>query len=403
MAQQQPVDGIPTATLKPRKAQPLYGRHPWALHSAFDQIDDSAANGDIVQLVGDHGRFVAYGVVNRQSRINARLYSWDADQPLTDDFWKRKLAAAIDCRRQLGLFHETAGCRLVYSEADGLSGLIVDYFAGHVVLQINALAMEKRLDVIVAALNELIAPKSIAVRGEAGIQKAEGITVEAAVLQGEVPTDPIYISENGIEFELDLSGGQKTGFYLDQRENRVAAAKYFSGRRVLDMFCYSGGFSLAAAKLGGASEVIGIDGSDRAIELARRNAARNGVTNARFESVDAFDHLKAQVDAGEKYDAVILDPPKFTKTRRNINEALKAYFHVNRQGVNLLNPGGILVTCSCSGNVSREDFQMTLLGVAQKSGRDIQILEQRAAAIDHPTLVTCPETQYLKCFICRVE
>ncbi|PQO47210.1 class I SAM-dependent rRNA methyltransferase [Blastopirellula marina] len=403
MSQQQPVAGIPKAVLRPRKAQPLYGRHPWALHSAFDHIDPAAADGDVVQLVGDHGRFVAYGVVNRQSRIHARLYSWDVEQPLTDDFWKRKIAAAIDCRKQLGLFRDDSGCRLVYSEADGLSGLIVDYFAGHVTLQINALAMEKRLDVIVAALNELIAPQSISIRGESGIQKAEGIAIDARVLQGEVPSEPIFIQENGIEFELDLSGGQKTGFYLDQRENRVAAAKYFGGRRVLDMFCYSGGFSLAAAKLGGASEVIGIDGSDRAIELARRNAERNGLSNVRFESVDAFDHLKALVDAGEKFDAVVLDPPKFTKTRRNINEALKAYYHVNRQGVHLLNPGGILVTCSCSGNVSREDFQMTLLGVAQKTGRDIQILEQRSAAIDHPTLITCPETQYLKCFICRVE
>lgn len=403
MSQQLPVDGIPQAVLLPRKAQPLYGRHPWALHSAFDHIDPAAADGDVVQLVGDHGRFVAYGVVNRKSRIHARLYSWDVEQPLTDDFWKRKIAAAIDCRKQLGLFHENAGCRLVYSEADGLSGLIVDYFAGHVTLQINALAMEKRLDVIVSALNELIAPQSISIRGESGIQKAEGIAIDSRVLQGEVPTEPIFIQENGIEFELDLSGGQKTGFYLDQRENRVAAAKYFGGRRVLDMFCYSGGFSLAAAKLGGAKEVIGIDGSDRAIELARRNAERNGLSNVRFESVDAFDHLKTLVDAGEKFDAVVLDPPKFTKTRRNINEALKAYYHVNRQGVHLLNPGGILVTCSCSGNVSREDFQMTLLGVAQKTGRDIQILEQRSAAIDHPTLITCPETQYLKCFICRVE
>lgn len=403
MSQQIPAEGVPKAVLLPRKAQPLYGRHPWALHSAFDHIDTAAVDGDVVQLVGDHGRFVAYGVVNRKSRIHVRLYSWDVEQPLDDNFWKQKIAAAIDGRRQLGLFDENAGCRLIYSEADGLSGLIVDYFAGHVVLQVNALAMERRLDVIVAALNEQISPKSITLRGEAGVIKAEGVTIEPRVLQGEVPSEPIFIQENGIEFELDLSTGQKTGFYLDQRENRLAAAKYFSGRRVLDMFCYTGGFALAAAKLGNASEVIGIDGSDKAIDLARRNAERNGITNVRFESADAFDHLKALVDAGEKFDAVILDPPKFTKTRRNINEALKAYYHINRQAVNLLNPGGILVTCSCSGNISRDDFQMTLLGVAQKSGRDIQLLEQRSASIDHPTLLTCPETQYLKCFICRVN
>ncbi|MFI4876650.1 MAG: class I SAM-dependent rRNA methyltransferase [Blastopirellula sp. JB062] len=403
MSQQQPAHGVPKAILRPRKAQPLYGRHPWALHSAFDHIDSAASDGDVVQLVGDHGRFVAYGIVNRKSRIHARLYSWEVDQPLTDDFWKRKIAAAIETRRQLGLFRENAGCRLVYSEADGLSGLIVDYFAGHVVLQINALAMHRRLDSIVAALNELISPSSVTLRGEAGVMKSEGISIEPCVLQGEVPETPIFMEENGIEFELDLSGGQKTGFYLDQRENRVAAAQYLAGRRVLDMFCYTGGFSLTAAKLGKAREVIGIDGSDKAIELARRNAQRNQLSNVQFESVDAFDHLKALVDADEKFDAVILDPPKFTKTRRNVNEALKAYFHVNRQAVRLLNPGGILVTCSCSGNISRDDFQMTLLGVAQKSGRDIQLLEQRSAAIDHPTMVTCPETQYLKCFICVVR
>ncbi len=219
---------------------------------------------------------------------------------------------------------------------------------------------------------------------------------------GEIPTGPVFIVEHGLRYGVELGLGQKTGFYLDQRENRLAAAGYARGARVLDLFCYTGGFSLAAGKLGGAAEVLGVDTSEKAIAVARAGAELNSVTNARFEVSDGFDALDALVSRRERFDMVILDPPKFTRTRRSLEDALRAYHRINRLGASLLPSGGILVTCSCSGNVTREDFLHMLAGVAQQLGREIQVLEQRSAAPDHPTSVTCLESEYLKCFICRV-
>jgi 23S rRNA (cytosine1962-C5)-methyltransferase len=251
-------------------------------------------------------------------------------------------------------------------------------------------------------LAELTQPRAIVARGDKSIAKEEGFEFPTTVAWGEDPTGPVFIEEHGVRFGVDLLGGQKTGFYLDQAENRGAAARYLRDRRVLDLFCYSGAFSLAASRLGSARQVLGIDGSDRAITLARANAELNGVANVRFEQQDAFEALDELRSRGEAFGAVILDPPKFARNRRQVDEALRAYHRVNRVAVDLLEPNGILVTCSCSGGVSREDFLHMLAAVAQKSGRDIQILEQRGAAADHPTSVCCLETDYLKCFICRV-
>jgi 23S rRNA (cytosine1962-C5)-methyltransferase len=216
---------------------------------------------------------------------------------------------------------------------------------------------------------------------------------------GRLPEDPLTIREHGLAYEVDLHAGQKTGFYLDQRENRRAAAAYLRGRRVLDMFCYTGGFAMAAAALGGARDVLGIDASKKAIAQARRNAELNGLTNVRFDVGDAFQSLDRLIEQGERFDAVILDPPKFARGRAGTNQALMAYHRLNRAAALLLTPGGILVTCSCTGGVTREDFLLMLSGVAQKSGRDLRILEQRGAAPDHPVAATCLETEYLKCMI----
>jgi 23S rRNA (cytosine1962-C5)-methyltransferase len=206
-----------------------------------------------------------------------------------------------------------------------------------------------------------------------------------------------------LKYGVELGAGQKTGFYLDQRENRKVAAGYMRGARVLDLFCYSGGFSLAASALGGASEVLGIDSSQTAVALARANAALNSISNVHFEAGDCFDALDALTSQRRRFDAVILDPPKFTRSRRSVDEALRAYHRINQLAVDLLTPGGILVTCSCSGSVTREDLLYVLAGVAQQTGRDVQVLEQRGAAQDHPVSATCLESEYLKCCICRVK
>jgi 23S rRNA (cytosine1962-C5)-methyltransferase len=283
-----------------------------------------------------------------------------------------------------------------------MSGLIVDRYADYLAIQVNSLAMAVRLPTIVPMLLEITGARGVVLRTEKGINKAEGIELRDGPYCGQMPDGPLEIVENGIRYTIDLTEGQKTGYYLDQRENRRVAAGYFHGKRVLDMFCYSGGFSLAAAKIGGASEVVAVDTSAKAVALAEANASNNCLTNIRFQCGEGFETLESMAAAGERFDAVILDPPKFARSRRSVQEALQAYHWLNRLGLSVLKPGGILVTCSCSGHVTREDFLYMLVGVGRQTRRDIQIVENRGAAADHPVMAACLESEYLKCFICRV-
>lgn len=393
---------LPKIILKPRKAQPFYGRHPWVLDTAIDRVEGDPADGQPVDLVSHKSRFIARGLWNSRSRIRVRLYTWQKDQPLDAAFWRRRLEAAIALRRGLGYDDPQGAVRLVFSEADGLSGLVVDRYAEYLAIQVTALAMAVRLDQIVPILVELLRPRGIVIRTERGMTQAEGLQLRDGPYWGQAPQGPVFICEHGLRYGVDLAEGHKTGFYLDQRENRRAAAGLMRGRRLLDMFCYSGGFGIAASALGQARDVLGIDASDKAVAMARANAELNGLTNCRFQSGDCFQTMESLAATGERFGAVVLDPPKFARSRSAVKEALRAYHWLNRLAVQLLEPGGILVTCSCSGHVTREDFCDMLLGVAQQTGRDIQILQQRGAAPDHPVAVTCAETEYLKCFICRV-
>lgn len=395
--------------LRPRKALPFYGRHPWVLDSAVARVEPApsdALDGAVVDLVSDKGKFIARGFYNGKSRIRVRLATWSPDEALDEGFFRRRIAAAILLREQIGYERvaerATSAARLVYSESDGLSGLIVDRYGDFLVLQATSLAIGQRLEMIQAILFDLLRPHGILLKSEKSMARLEGAGLAEGHYWGQLPQAPITIFESGLTFQVDLREGQKTGFYLDQRENRRAAAAYLRGRRVLDLFCYTGGFALAAAALGGAREVLGIDASKRAIAQARANAQLNGLAQCKFDVADGFQTLDALAQEQEKFDAVILDPPKFARSRSGLAQALMAYHRINRAAVELLSAGGILVTCSCSGSVTREDFLLMLSGVAQKSGRDIQILEIRGAAPDHPVSATCLETEYLKCVIARV-
>jgi 23S rRNA (cytosine1962-C5)-methyltransferase len=388
--------------LKPRKARPFFGRHPWVLDSAVDHVDGQPGDGAVVDLIAHNGKFVARGIYNSQSRIRVRLYTWSAGDALDQDFWRTKIERAVDFRRRLGYDQADGAARLVYSEADGLSGLIVDRYGQHLVMQVTSLAMQSRVDEILPILGEISGAKGIVVRADKTLARLEGLAKDEERTWGVVPDGPVFVTEHGLRYGVEIGLGQKTGFYLDQRENRRAVATYMRGARVLDLFCYTGGFSLAASRLGDAAEVLGIDSSDKAVALARAGAELNSVTNARFETADGFDALDSLVSDRERFDVVILDPPKFTRTRRSVEDALRAYHRINRLGASLLPPGGILVTCSCSGSVTREDFLYMLAGVSQQLGREIQVIEQRGAAPDHPISTTCLETEYLKCFVCRV-
>lgn len=390
------------AILKPRRARPFYGRHPWVLDSAVARIEGNVADGDVIDLMADTGKFVARGIYNSQSRIRVRLYTWDIHQALNDAFWRGRLETALALRTTLGLYDRNGAHRLVFSEADGLSGLVVDRLGEWLSVQVTALGIERRLETILATLRELVHPRGIFIRTEKGIASAEGVQLRDGLIWGEAPSGPAFITENGIRYGIDLAEGQKTGFYVDQRENRLAAARYARDRRVLDMFCYSGGFSLNAAVHGGAREIYGFDSSAKAIALAKANAELNAVTVAKFEEADCFKALEALKHNRERFGVVVLDPPKFARSRSSLDDALRAYHSLNRLALDVLEPGGILVTCSCSGHVTREDFFHMLLGVAEQSKRAIQVLETRGASSDHPTSVTCLESEYLKCFICRV-
>jgi 23S rRNA (cytosine1962-C5)-methyltransferase len=410
---------MPTVRLKPRKARPFFGRHPWVLDAAIAGVSESPADGDVVELVTERNEFIARGIWNSGSRIRVRLYTWREDEPLDEAYWRSRIAGAVALRRQLGYLAENSACRLVNNEADGLGGLIVDRYGPYLVVHVTALAIERRLDLLVPLLAEVCQAHGCEVRGmlvraDEAMAKREGLVLAAAaegaplhsnnVLRtwGELPQEAITIDEHGLRYGVDLLGGQKTGFFLDQRENRRTAASYMRDRSVLDVCCYTGGFSLAAAKLGGARDVLGIDTSSRAVALATANAERNGLTNVKFETGDAFKTVAALAAEGRKFGAVVLDPPKFAANRNALPEAFRAYERLNVGALNLLEPGGILVTCSCTGSVTREDFTHILAEVAAKARRPLQVLEGRGPAPDHPFSVSCLETEYLKCFVCRV-
>jgi 23S rRNA (cytosine1962-C5)-methyltransferase len=390
--------------LKPRKALPFFSHHPWVYDTAIAEVTGDPAPGGAVVLRSAEGRFVAHGLYNPHSKVRVRLYSWREDQPLDDALWRTRLGEAVALRRRLyGDLTSDAGCRLVYSEADQLSGLVVDRYGDWLVIQFTSLAMAARRDVIVETLKSLVAPRGIYLRTEKGIGKMERLEIEDGLLWGEPPPRPLFLSENGIRYGVDLAEGQKTGFFLDQRDNRRRLAEFVRGGRVLDLFCYSGGFSLNALVHGAAREVVAIDGSDGAVRLAQANADLNGVA-ARFKVTkeDAFRALERLAGEGQRFDAVIVDPPKMARRRDALDAALRGYFSLNRLAVDVLEPGGLLMTCSCSGVVTHQHFVEILARVSLDSGRHLQLLEARGPSADHPASVHCLESDYLKCYLCRV-
>jgi 23S rRNA (cytosine1962-C5)-methyltransferase len=395
--------------IRNRRAQPFFGRHPWVFVGAVEEIRGAAKDqippGSIVRLVSSEGRFIAWGLYNANSRIVVRLYSWQPAETLDAALWKMLVQQAVASRRSLfDLKSASVGCRLIFSESDGLSGLTVDLYGGYLLVQFTSLALYQHRDAILAALADELHPKGIWLRTEKGMREAEGLDVVDGLIAGQEPPRPLFIDENGISYGVDVQQGQKTGCYLDQRSNRLAASKYLRGASVLDAFCFSGGFGITAAKLGRASSVLGLDSSESALALAKANAELNGVADrCHWQRSDVRPALESMAGQGTTFDAVILDPPRMARTRGGTDRAVHGYLKLNQLGVRVLKSGGILVTCSCSGLVTRAEFQEMLGDVARSTGRDIQILENLGQPADHPVSVTCPETEYLKVMICRVN
>lgn len=397
------MSDLPRVVLKSRRAQPFFYRHPWVFDGAIQRVEGSPAVGDEALLVTEKGDPIARGLFNPQSNIKLRLYSWDVDQKLDDSFFAAKIDDALALRENLfPTWSESTGGRLVFSEGDHLSGLAVDRYGDWLSAQFTSAALATRKDAILAHLQQRIAPKGIVLRSEKGMNEAEGLDAFDGLAWGEAPPRPLFVEEHGVRYGIDLLEGQKTGFFLDQRENRLAAARYATGR-VLDVFCYSGGFGLTALKAGKADRVIGVDVSEAAVTLAAENARLNGLdAKTEYVAKPAFEALEEFAAAGERFGMVVLDPPKMTRSRHTVEKALKGYYSLNKLAVDLLPPGGILVTCSCSGLITREDFEQVLATVVMRSGRHLQVLEARRQSPDHPVSISCPESEYLKCYVCRV-
>jgi len=395
----------PVVILKPRRALPFFSQHPWVFAGAIGSVSGRPDVGTEVLVRSHEGKFIARGLFNPHSNIRVRLYRWEEDSHLDEDFWKARVRSAVQFRQKLFAGTPTeAACRLIFSEADGLSGLIVDRINDWLVVQWTSAALHLQQQAILEELQSRLAPKGIWLRTEKGIKVQEGLEIEDGLLAGESPPATLEIEENGLKLAVDLQAGQKTGFYYDQRENRRLLGTYGRGGRVLDLFCYSGAFALSAVKLGQANEVVAVDSSNAALELARRNAELNGMSDQlAFHCEDGFEFLDAQVEACEKYDVVVLDPPKLARSRSGLERAAKAYVRLNQLAMKVLNPDGILITCSCSGHVQREDFQQIIARASLEAGRRVQILEERGQAADHPVSTSCLETSYLKCTVCRVE
>ncbi|WP_439625483.1 class I SAM-dependent rRNA methyltransferase [Gemmata sp.] len=391
----------PKVVVKPKRAQPFYARHPWVFAGAVDRVEGEPADGAEVDLVSHADKFIARGLYNARSKIQVRLYNWEPDAPLDRAFFHGRVERAVRLRHDvLKLNGPDAGYRVVFSESDFLTGMVVDKYGDWLTVQFTALGLAQRREEIVGVLCEHLSPRGVYLRTEKGIGKLEGIELQDGLLWGEPPPADLSIQENGLRVFVNLAEGQKTGYYLDQRDNRAAVAKLCAGKRVLDAFCYSGGFGLYAAKAG-AAEVLGVDGSEPALELARRNAAANDLTNIAFDCEDVFKQLDRMVAVRRQFDVVVLDPPKFARNRAAVPDAIKGYRRLHQLALKLLAKDGVLVSCCCTGLIGMTDLEDLIAQVASEARRDLQILERRGPAADHPVAASCRESGYLKCVISR--
>ncbi|MDH7500049.1 MAG: class I SAM-dependent rRNA methyltransferase [candidate division NC10 bacterium] len=384
--------------LKRGREARLLGGHPWVYEGEIQAIEGSASPGEIVDLYDYRRAFLARGYFNPHSQIRVRVLSFEPEE-IDQELLRRRLQQAID-RRLLHAIPSNA-YRLLFSEADLLPGLIIDYYGPFLVVQFLTLGMELLKDSILSQLLDLLSPAGIYARNDLHVRELEGLPLGKELLWGEVP-DRIRIREGDLSFWVDVKEGQKTGFFLDQRENRLALRERCDGRRALDCFCYTGAFSLQAAHFGAAS-TLGLDLSEEAISLAQENARLNGLSErCQFRVGNAFDELRALERKGEKFDLIILDPPAFTKSKEAIEPALRGYKEINLRALKLLDPDGLLLSCSCSYHLSPQRFLRMLEEAAADAGRRVHLLEFRTQAPDHPILLGVPETCYLKCAILRV-
>ncbi|MGH9847018.1 MAG: class I SAM-dependent rRNA methyltransferase [Blastocatellia bacterium] len=385
------------AVVSAKGAARAHAGHLWIFRSDVTSKPD-AASGDVVRVVDHRGRFAGMAHYGLESEITLRLLTKE-DVAVDREFWRARLRAAADWRTRV--VADTDAYRLAHGEGDLLPGLVIDRYGDAFSIQTLTRGMDALKPMWVELLIEMFAPALIVERNDARVRQLEGLPMIARVLHGDAtPAAALTIHENGIRFQVDLLEGQKTGAFLDQRENRAAAIRYARGRG-LDCFSFHGSFALHLAR--NCEQVTALDISASAIERARRNAELNSVTNVEFIEVNVFDQLRNYEDAGQRFDTIVLDPPAFAKNRGALSAALRGYKEINLRAMRLLNPGGVLFTCSCSYHVGEDLFLEMLADAARDAGRTMQIVEKRTQSRDHPILLAVPETYYLKCMVLRAS
>ena len=388
--------------LKAGREKSVLRRHPWIFSGAIEHVSGQPQNGDTVAVHASQGTFLGYAAYNALSKISARMWSWQESDRIDADFFHHKISVALAARSALNIAQHSTGIRLIHGEADGLPGLVVDQYNDVLVMQIGSAGAEKWRKVCAEILQNLCRPACIYERSDSDSRTLEGLPERNGVLLGTLP-DALVLTEHGIHFGVDVAQGQKTGFYLDQRDNRALIGELAHDKDVLNCFCYSGGFSLYALR-GGAKSVLSIDSSAEALQLAQRNVALNTLDAERAQWLceDVFQALRKLRDQNKKFDLIILDPPKFAPTAAFAEKAARGYKDINLLGFKLLNPGGMLATYSCSGGISDDLFQKIVAGAALDAGVEAQIVYKLHAAADHPVLLSFPEGAYLKGLLLRV-
>jgi 23S rRNA (cytosine1962-C5)-methyltransferase len=388
--------------LKPGRDKSLGRRHPWIFSGAIARIEGEPGPGDVVEVRSGQGGFVAWAGFSPTSQIQARVWDWHERTRVDEAFIAARVGRAVELRKFLVEPGPRAAIRLANGEADGLPGVVIDRFADTLVLQLTSAAAWRWRDTIARAAMEATGLERVFERSDADVLALEGLEPRVGALAGPEPDGPVTVEEGGLAFHVDLRSGHKTGFYLDQRDNRALLRDLAEGRELLDCFCYTGGFAVNALAAG-AAHVTAVDSSGEAIAAARRHVRLNELPEARADLIEAdvFQQLRRFRDQGRRFDVIVLDPPKFAPTAAHAERAARAYKDINLWALKLLRPGGLLFTFSCSGGVPRELFQKIVAGAAVDAGADARILHHMGAAADHPVALAFPEGDYLKGLLCQ--
>jgi 23S rRNA (cytosine1962-C5)-methyltransferase len=395
---------VPSVILKKSADSFIKRKHPWIFSGAIEKVEGNPSNGQTVQIFTSDKKLVGNGSFSPSSQIRVRVWSFNPEEKIDEDFFRRKISLAQSLREKIIKISETNAYRIINAESDGLPGLIVDRYSGYLVCQFLSAGVEANKEIIIEILSETFKPAGIFERSDVEVRTKEGLQPTQGILRGTVPDNFIEVQENGFKFFVDIKGGHKTGFYLDQRDNRALVSDLSKGKNVLNCFSYTGGFSVYALAAG-ANKVTQIEASTSAIEISNKNFELNNLNSSLVENIngDVFEVLRKFRDERRTFDLIILDPPKFAESASQIQKASRGYKDINLLAMKLLNPGGILFTFSCSGHISSELFQKIVADAALDSGREVRIIKQLTQSADHPIAANFPEGLYLKGLVCIVN